>query len=227
MVGDNARGRFRKTRSTIKNKTRKTLRLNPLNNRPLDKAFKSSNLPQTFGGIFYVSNKHRFRFKRPLKTTGLSSVIQQAFSVLFFTEMWERFSYYGMRALLVLYMVNNILSYMPRVAGTFLVLALSAIFGEILASRPLSSRIYGLYTALVYLTPFFGGMLADRILGQRKTVYLGGILMAIGHFLIGGGIFIFLSSYFFLIFGNGCFKPNISTQVGSLYKEGDPRRDGA
>ena len=92
--------------------------------------------------------------------------------------------------------------------------------------QPLSSQIYGLYTGFVYLTPFFGGMLADRLLGQRKTVVVGGVLMAIGHFLMAVES-MFLVALCFLILGNGCFKPNISTQVGSLYPPGDPRRDRA
>ena len=150
--------------------------------------------------------------------------------VLFFTEMWERFSYYGMRALLVLYMVDYLIkraqdgtTHVVGFAG--LQHMLEAISGP-MAIQPLASRIYGLYTALVYLTPFFGGMIADRILGQRKTVVIGAILMAIGHFLMAVES-LFLLALFFLILGNGCFKPNISTQVGGLYPEGDPRLDRA
>ncbi len=90
----------------------------------------------------------------------------------------------------------------------------------------MASQIYGLYTGLVYLTPLAGGYLADRVFGQRKTVVNGGVLMAIGHFLMALES-MFLLALLFLILGNGCFKPNISTQVGSLYPEGDPRRDGA
>jgi POT family proton-dependent oligopeptide transporter len=150
--------------------------------------------------------------------------------VLFFTEMWERFSYYGMRALLVLYMVDYLIKNVQ--AGTTHVFgfmpfqhALEAVFGP-LAIQPLASQIYGIYTGLVYFTPFFGGMLADRILGQRKTVVVGAILMAIGEFLMTAET-TFLLALLFLIVGNGCFKPNISTQVGSLYPPGDPRRDRA
>ena len=145
--------------------------------------------------------------------------------ILFFTEMWERFSYYGMRALLVLYMVNYLIkgvqSGTSHVFG-FMTLqhGLEAAFGP-LAVQPLASQIYGIYTGLVYFTPFFGGMLADRFLGQRKTVVIGAILMAIGHFLMAVES-LFLIALFFLILGNGCFKPNISTQVGSLYPAGDP-----
>jgi len=153
---------------------------------------------------------------------------------LFFTEMWERFSYYGMRSLLVLYMVDH-LFLRPDVGQT--VLGFTAIKAFIehlpwvkamgpLGPQPLSSQIYGLYTAFVYLTPFFGGMLADRVLGQRRTVILGAVLMAIGHFLMASEHLFFLA-LMFLIAGNGAFKPNISTQVGLLYRQGDPRRDSA
>ncbi|MCB9519669.1 MAG: peptide MFS transporter [Myxococcales bacterium] len=148
--------------------------------------------------------------------------------VLFFTEMWERFSYYGMRALLVLYMTDH-LFLRPDVGDVFgygaLKGMLESAFGQ-LDVQPLASQVYGLYTGLVYLTPFFGGLIADRVLGQRKTVVLGGILMAIGHFLMAVEN-LFFPALLFLILGNGAFKPNISTQVGSLYPEGDPRRDGA
>jgi len=148
---------------------------------------------------------------------------------LFFTEMWERFSYYGMRSLLVLYMVDH-LFLRPDVGQKVLGFAaikgaLESAFGP-LAPQPLSSQIYGLYTAFVYLTPFFGGLLADRVLGQRRTVVLGAILMAIGHFLMASEQLFFVA-LMFLILGNGAFKPNISTQVGLLYPQGDPRRDGA
>ena len=150
--------------------------------------------------------------------------------LLFFTEMWERFSYYGMRALLVLYMVDHLIKGIRD--GSIHVLGFSLLENAIQgmagpqAIQPLASYIYGFYTALVYLTPVFGGMLADRILGQRKTVVVGGVLMAIGHFLMAIES-MFLIALVFLIIGNGCFKPNISTQVGSLYPEGDPRLDRA
>ena len=147
---------------------------------------------------------------------------------LFTTEMWERFSYYGMRALLVLYMTKYLL--IPAHAGNVLGLAglkhgLEVVFGP-LEVQPLSSQIYGLYTALVYLTPIFGGLLADRVLGQRRTVIIGAILMAIGHFLMAVEQ-LFLFALAALILGNGAFKPNISTQVGGLYAPGDRRRDRA
>ena len=149
--------------------------------------------------------------------------------VLFFTEMWERMSYYGMRALLVLYMTKYLFVDPQRSHATLgydtLHSAIEAVFGQQNVQQ-LSSQVYGLYTGLVYLTPFFGGMLADRVLGQRKTVYIGGVLMMIGHFLMAAESLFFLA-LFFLILGNGCFKPNISTQVGRLYGAEDHRRDGA
>jgi len=97
---------------------------------------------------------------------------------------------------------------------------------QLMFTQSQASHIYGLYTGLVYLTPFFGGMLADRILGQRKTVILGATLMAIGHFLMAFQA-MFFPALIFLILGNGAFKPNISTQVGALYAPDDPRRDRA
>ncbi len=149
--------------------------------------------------------------------------------VLFLTEMWERMSYYGMRALLVLYMVNH-LFVRPDVEDQ--VLGFTSIKGILewsngpLTIQPLASLVYGLYTALVYFTPFFGGIVADRWLGKYRTVILGGILMTIGHFLMASENLFFLA-LLFLILGNGAFKPNISTQVGDLYAADDPRRDGA
>jgi len=99
-------------------------------------------------------------------------------AVLFFTEMWERFSYYGMRALLVYYMIKHLMF-----------------------TQAQASQIYGLYTGLVYLTPLFGGILADRAWGQRRTVILGAVLMAIGHFLMAVES-LFFPALLFLILGN-------------------------
>jgi POT family proton-dependent oligopeptide transporter len=149
-------------------------------------------------------------------------------SYLFATEMWERFSYYGMRALLVLYMVEYLLQ--PQHADNVVGLAsfrtgLESVFGP-LALQPLASQIYGFYTGLVYLTPIFGGLLADRVLGQRRTVVLGAALMAAGHFMMAFER-LFLLALALLILGSGCFKPNVSTQVGALYAPGDRRRDRA
>ena len=147
---------------------------------------------------------------------------------LFTTEMWERFSYYGMRALLVLYMVKYL--FQPGRVETIIGFAtlrsvLEFMFGP-LDVQPLASLVYGFYTALVYFTPIIGGLIADRVLGQRRTVIIGAGLMAVGHFLMAFEP-LFLLALTVLILGNGAFKPNISTQVGSLYAPGDPRRDRA
>ncbi len=149
-------------------------------------------------------------------------------SFLFATEMWERFSYYGMRALLVLYMTKFLL--LPPHAGNVLGLAafhraLEFVFGP-LDLQPLASQTYGFYTGLVYLTPIFGGLLADRVWGQRRTVIVGAALMALGHFMMAFEA-LFLIALLILILGNGAFKPNISTQVGALYAPADRRRDRA
>ncbi len=127
----------------------------------------------------------------------------QGLYTLFGTEAWERFSYYGMRALLVLYLVNKI--GLPRAEAL---------------------EIYGLYTGLVYLTPLLGGYLADKILGRRKAVLIGGIIMGLGQIALMSVPTLYLGLGL-LIAGNGFFKPNISTMVGGLYREGDNRRDGA
>ncbi len=162
--------------------------------------------------------------------------------ILFFAEMWERFSYYGMRGLLKLYMANYLFVTARealqgcRQSATPCQLVPgdpSNVLGwsfvqSLLPANPQESAslIYGTYTALVYATPSLGGIVADRWLGQRKTVVVGGALMALGHFVMA------IESSFFLaltllILGNGAFKPNVSTQVGGLYAQGDPRRDGA
>ncbi len=148
--------------------------------------------------------------------------------VLFTTEMWERFSYYGMRALLVYYMIKSIFlpENTPHVFGYAAVKhALEWVFGP-LSTQALSSQIYGLYTGFVYLAPIFGGTIADRWLGQRKAVIVGGILMAIAEFMLMKQS-LFFPALLLLIVGNGFFKPNISTQVGGLYAPGDHRRDRA
>ncbi|HBL17589.1 MAG TPA: MFS transporter [Elusimicrobia bacterium] len=148
--------------------------------------------------------------------------------VLFSTEMWERFSYYGMRGLLMYYMTKELFLGDPSttVFGyATLKSVLESFFGE-MSVQALSSQLYGLYTGFVYLTPFFGGIIADRWLGQRKAVIVGGLLMACGEFMLMQQS-LFLPALFLLILGNGFFKPNISTQVGNLYPAGDHRRDRA
>jgi POT family proton-dependent oligopeptide transporter len=146
-------------------------------------------------------------------------------TVLFATEMWERFSYFGMASLLVLYMVKYLLlpGQVDVVLGYRAVkAALESMFGP-LEPQPLASQIFGFYTGLAYLTPILGGYLADRALGQRNTAIIGALLMAVGHFLMvfEALLFVALSC---LILGVGAFKPNVSTQVGSLYGPDDPRR---
>ena len=148
--------------------------------------------------------------------------------ILFLTEMWERFSYYGMRALLVLYMTKYL--FLPGhvehvIAQDAIKSVIESVFGP-QSAQALSSQIYGLYTGFVYLTPVVGGIIADSVLGQRKTVIVGGVIMAIGHFVMAFSS-LFYVALLLLIIGNGLFKPNISTQVGALYPQGDPRRDGA
>ena len=148
--------------------------------------------------------------------------------ILFFTEMWERFCFYGMRALLALYVAQRLSQ--PGVAEHvpgFLALRalLVTIFGP-LDDEQHADQIYGIYTALVYATPFFGGIVADRFLGQRRSVVVGGIIMAIGNFMLMKEA-LFYPALLVLVIGNGFFKSNISTQVGYLYPKGDPRRDRA
>jgi POT family proton-dependent oligopeptide transporter len=127
---------------------------------------------------------------------------------LFFAEMWERFSYYGMRALLILYIAKAFLN------------------REFNYGDAEAYTIYGAYTSLVYMTPFFGGLLADRLLGCRRAVVLGGLLMAAGHLMMTvENVWTFFAALALLICGNGFFKPNISTIVGSLYPQGSPKRD--
>lgn len=150
--------------------------------------------------------------------------------VLFFSEMWERFSYYGMRALLVLYMTQylfvEVREHGKHVWGyDTLSHGLTAIFGE-MSLQAYSSQIYGLYTGLVYFTPLFGGYIADRYWGHRRSVYAGGFLMAIGHFMMAFES-MFFPALLFLILGNGLFKPNLVSQVGNLYKPEDARKDRA
>ena len=135
-------------------------------------------------------------------------------ALLFATEMWERYSYYGMRAVFSLFMMK-----------------------ALLFDKALASAIYGDYTGLVYLTPLIGGLVADRYWGNRKSIIFGGTLMAIGQFLMFGSASMYQNAdlaasllwagLVFLIAGNGFFKPNISSMIGQMYTEGDKRRDAA
>jgi POT family proton-dependent oligopeptide transporter len=143
---------------------------------------------------------------------------------LAFTEAWERFSFYGMQALLVLYMVKYLL--LPgRIEHVIAFESYRRLYGGI-SGQALASAIFGTYTASVYLTPIFGGFLADRILGRRRTVLLGALTMAAGHFLMAfEGSFLF--ALLCLVLGCGMFKGNIASQVGALYKPNDLRRADA
>ena len=148
---------------------------------------------------------------------------------LAFTEAWERFSYYGMRSLLVLYMVNRLLhpGHIERIVGfgPFRHL-LEGIYRSPLSVQALASAIFGLYTGLVYLTPIGGGLIADRLLGRTRTVTIGALLMAAGHFLMAFDA-TFLAALMCLLTGVGCFKGNLASQVGALYATGDNRRADA
>lgn len=126
---------------------------------------------------------------------------------LFFAELWERFSFYGMRALLMLYMVNEI-------------------FKALVDRDTAAAVVYASYGSLVYASTVIGGRVSDKILGMRSSIFLGGILMSLGHFVLAieNDIAFFLALAFIVV-GNGFFKPNISTFVGSLYKDGDRRKD--
>jgi POT family proton-dependent oligopeptide transporter len=144
---------------------------------------------------------------------------------LAFCELWERFSYYGMQALLVLYLTNYLFlpEHIGHVAG---IDAVRAAIEHVLGPRStqqLASGVFGLYVGLVYLTPLFGGLLADRVLGRTKTVVIGASLMALGHFLMAFEAS-FLVALACLLVGVGCFKGNIAAQVGDLYAPGDTRR---
>ena len=145
----------------------------------------------------------------------------KALYTLFATEMWERFSYYGMRALLTLYLTAELAN------------------GGFGLNRQESLTLYAIFTGLVYLTPILGGWVADKFLGKRKTVYIGGLVMAVGQFLLASSaflahsldpdlrLFVFNFGLGVLIIGNGFFKPNISTIVGDFYDDNDPRKDSA
>ncbi|HVS53873.1 MAG TPA: peptide MFS transporter [Opitutaceae bacterium] len=147
---------------------------------------------------------------------------------LAFTEAWERFSYYGMQTLLVLYMVKQLLlpGHVERIAGfgAFRA-ALEGVYGP-LSTVALASAIFGLYTGLVYLTPIAGGLIADRWLGRTRTITLGALLMAAGHFLMAFDVS-FLAALLCLLCGVGCFKGNLASQIGALYAPGDLRRADA
>ncbi len=147
---------------------------------------------------------------------------------LVFAEAWERFSYYGMQALLVLYMGQQLLlpGHVEHVGGFAGFRAgLEHVYGH-LSPAALASVIFGLYAGGVYLTPLAGGFIADRVLGRTRTIVLGAVLMAFGHFLMAFEVS-FLAALACLLVGVGCFKGNIASQVGELYAPGDLRRADA
>ena len=151
------------------------------------------------------------------KTTTSEMGHPRGLYLLFFTEMWERFSYYGMRAIFILFMTK-----------------------ALIMTNADASNIYGSFTGLVYLTPLLGGYISDKFWGNRRSILVGGIMMAIGQFLLfmsgsavtegvqsASSISLMWSGLTLLIVGNGFFKPNISTMVGQLYPKNDSRIDGA
>ncbi len=128
---------------------------------------------------------------------------------LFFTEMWERMSYYGMRALLVLFMTDQVVNNGMGLTDSS------------------ATAIYGIYTALVYLVALPGGWIADRLIGAQRAVFLGGSIIMTGHFVLAiPSVYAFFIGLLLVVLGTGLLKPNVSAIVGALYPEGDPRRDG-
>jgi POT family proton-dependent oligopeptide transporter len=149
--------------------------------------------------------------------------------VIAFTEAFERFSYYGMQTLLVLYMVKALLlsPHVERIAGFgWFNQVLTWIYGAPPTTQALASHIFGTYTALVYFTPILGGVVADLWLGKTRTITLGALLMAAGHFLMAFDVS-FLVALLLLVLGVGCLKGNLASQVGALYRPGDPRATDA
>ena len=146
-----------------------------------------------------------------------------------FTEAWERFSFYGMQTLLVLYMVHQLLlpGHIENIAGFGVFRAMiEGIYGHTLSTIALASAIFGLYSGFVYMTPILGGIVADRWLGKTKTITIGALLMAAGHFLMAFDVS-FLIALLCLLVGCGCFKGNLASQVGDLYSATDTRRADA
>src|ERR1700761_6151439 len=158
----------------------------------------------------------------PAKKTGTFFGEPRALAYLAFTEAWERFSYYGMVALLILYLTEQLLlpGHVEHIAGfTAFRAGLEAIFGK-MSTLALASQIVGLYTGFVYFTPVFGGLIADRWIGRRNAVMLGAVMMSAGHIAMAFDQS-FLLALLLLIVGCGLLKGNISAQVGQLYSEED------
>ena len=143
-----------------------------------------------------------------VKDTGGIGGHPRGLTTLFFTEMWERFSFYGMKALLVLYMTKPVAE------------------GGLAFDEKYSGLIAGTYFSSVYWTPLIGGWLADKVFGARRAVLIGGIIIACGHFSMAfHAMASFYAGLFLIALGTGLLKPNISAMVGGLYAEGDARRD--
>lgn len=162
-----------------------------------------------FANVTFPSILHFLNLNDTMSNTGHPKGLY----LLFATEMWERFSYYGMRGLLTLYLTK------------------ATIEGGLGFDDANAGLLYGIYTGLVYLTPIFGGWLADNFIGQRRSITIGGIMMALGQFSLfmssANALPFFYLGLILLIIGNGFFKPNISTIVGQLYPAGDTRKDAA
>lgn len=162
-----------------------------------------------FANVTFPSILHFLNLNDTMSNTGHPKGLY----LLFATEMWERFSYYGMRGLLTLYLTK------------------ATIEGGLGFDDAEAGLWYGIYTGLVYLTPIFGGWLADNFIGQRRSITIGGIMMALGQFSLfmssANALPFFYLGLILLIIGNGFFKPNISTIVGQLYPAGDTRKDAA
>src|SRR5687768_13921900 len=142
--------------------------------------------------------------------------------LLFLVEMWERFSYYGMRGLLVLYLVTSATAENPGRGWT----------------KEAAANLYGWYTGMAYLLPVFGGLIADKLIGAHRSMLVGGLVITLGHVALAfsgigapahshAGMSIFVFGLVLIVVGTGHFKPNVSVMVGSLYPPDDPRRDGA
>jgi len=143
-----------------------------------------------------------------------------------FTEAWERFSFYGMQALLILYMATYL--FLPENSGNVAAFEpfrslFEAVFGP-LSIQALASQVFGAYVGLVYFAPVLGGLIGDRLLGRTKAVLAGALFMAVGHFLMAFEAS-FLLALAALILGSGLLKGNLAAQVGGLYKKSDQRRD--
>ena len=155
-----------------------------------------------------MDSKQREAILKTIPQTGFFGQ-PKGLSTLFFTEFWERFSYYGMRAILLFYMYYEVTQ------------------GGLGLDMKTANSIMAIYGSLVYMSGIIGGWIADRVLGMNQTVFYGGVLIMIGHIVLAlpGGFGALLISMFFIIIGTGLLKPNVGGMVGELYSKTDPRRD--